>query len=124
MPTDTEVRVQIAVPGHVIDVPMSHHMLIGDCLAELIPFIRRELDLRGKDASWLDDTKAHWVLRRPFRSAHLDEAKTLHDEGILDGSRLLLVKKTSKARSWVTFKARLKIQIKLVKSCVGFNSVK
>lgn len=94
MPTDTEVRVQIAVPGHVIDVPMSHHMLIGDCLAELIPFIRRELDLRGKDASWLDDTQAHWVLRRPFRSADLDEAKTLRDEHILDGSRLMLVKKT------------------------------
>lgn len=94
MPTDTEARVQIAVPGHVIDVPMSNHMLIGDCLAELIPFIRNELDRRGKDTSWLEDTQAHWVLRRPFRSGHLDDSKTLHDEGVLDGSRLLLVKKT------------------------------
>jgi len=94
VPTDTEARVQIAVPGHVIDVPMSNHMLIGDCLAELIPFIRNELDRRGKDTSWLEDTQAHWVLRRPFRSGHLDDSKTLHDEGVLDGSRLLLVKKT------------------------------
>lgn len=94
MPTDTEVRVQIAVPGHVIDVPMSNHMLIGDCLAELVPFIRRELELRDKDASFLDDTQAHWALRRPFRSADLNEEKTLHDEHILDGSRLMLVKMT------------------------------
>lgn len=94
MLTDTEARVQIAVPGHVIDVPMSNHMLIGDCLAELIPFIRNELERRGKDATWLEDPQAHWVLRRPFRSGHLDDEKTLHDEGILDGARLLLVKKT------------------------------
>ncbi len=92
--TDLEARVQITVPGHVIDVPMSNNMLIGDCLAELIPFLRNELDRRGKDTEWLDDTTAHWVLRRPFRAAHLDEEKTLQQEGILDGSRLLLVKKT------------------------------
>ncbi|MGV7846617.1 type VII secretion integral membrane protein EccD, partial [Mycobacterium kansasii] len=48
----------------------------------------------GKDATWLEDPQAHWVLRRPFRSAHLDDEKTLHDEGVLDGARLLLVKKT------------------------------
>lgn len=94
MPVDLEARVQITVPGHVTDVPMSNHMLIGDCMAELIPFITAELKQRGKDTAWLEDDTAHWVLRRPFRSGHLDEEKTLQQEGVLDGSRLLLVKKT------------------------------
>jgi type VII secretion integral membrane protein EccD len=91
--TQAEARIQITVPGHVVDVPMSNHMLIGDCLAELIPFLRSELQRAGKDASWLDDPEAHWTLRRPFRSQPLDAEKTLDAEKVRDGSRLLLVKK-------------------------------
>ncbi|WP_082993143.1 type VII secretion integral membrane protein EccD [Mycobacterium sp. 1245111.1] len=91
--TQAEARVQITVPGHVIDVPMSNYALIGDCLAELIPFLTRELDRAGKDSSWLNDPSAHWTLRRPFQSQPLDPEKTLEDEKVRDGSRLLLVKK-------------------------------
>ncbi|AGB27145.1 type VII secretion integral membrane protein EccD (plasmid) [Mycobacterium sp. JS623] len=90
--TQAEARVQITVPGHVIDVPMSNYMLIGDSLAELIPFLRNELERVGKDASWLADPDAHWTLRRPFHTQPLDPEKTLDAEKVRDGSRLLLVK--------------------------------
>ncbi|MDD4865558.1 MAG: type VII secretion integral membrane protein EccD [Mycobacterium sp.] len=88
-----EARIQITVPGHVVDVPMSNHALIGDCLAELIPFLRNELDRAGKDSSWLNDASAHWTLRLPFHTHPLDPGKTLEEEKVRDGSRLLLVKK-------------------------------
>jgi type VII secretion integral membrane protein EccD len=90
--TQAEARIQIVLPGHVVDVPMSNYMLIGDSLAELIPFLERELKKAGKDSGWLNDPTAHWTLRRPFRTRPLDPEKSLAEEKVLDGSRLLLVK--------------------------------
>lgn len=94
-----EARIQVAVRGkgsraHVVDVPMPSQVPLGDNLAELIPFLRRELDAQGRDTEWLDDREAHWTLRKPFHTEELDPEKSLLQAKITDGDRLLLVKRT------------------------------
>lgn len=94
-----EARIQVVVRSrdsmaHIIDVPMPAQVPIGDNIAELIPFLRRELDHQGKDSSWLDDPEAFWTLREPFHTQELDPEKSLQQSKIYDGTRLLLVKRT------------------------------
>ncbi len=96
-----EVRVQIALRSsspdalaNVVDVPLHAQMSIGDNIAELIPFLRHELEVQGRDYTWLDDPEADWTLRKALHTEELDHEKSLQQAKVVDGTRLLLVKKT------------------------------
>lgn len=84
-------RVQVTIPGHVVDVPLPSHLPIADTIAELIPYLIKHLDAKNKDTSWLRDPDAYWHLTT-FGDQPLDEEKSLAEEKVLDGDRLFLTK--------------------------------
>ena len=84
-------RVQVTIPGHVVDVPLHTHLPIADTVAELIPYLVSHLEAKNKDTAWLKDPDAYWHLTT-IGNQPLDEDKTLAEEKVLDGDRLFLTK--------------------------------
>jgi type VII secretion integral membrane protein EccD len=85
------LRAAITIKGHIIDLSLASGVPIAHVISQLIPYLRQQMvnTGRGDAVEFLGTPDAEWHLER-FGGDSLDPAKTLDEEGVLDGATLYL----------------------------------
>lgn len=90
----TFLRTSIVLNNSSHDIQVHAHEPVATTVYEVLRDLKEDFVEKGRDTSWLEDPNASWTLERHGRR-QLDPEKTLHDQGIYDGTRLYLVKNAS-----------------------------
>ena len=71
---------------------LAAHIPVALVLAEFVPMLHAKILESGRDGSWLESSRAAWRLATADGST-LDNAKTLANQGVVDGNQVFLVRR-------------------------------